>query len=122
MPGILAELRRRKVFGVAALSVVVAWVLIQVSDVVLPTFGAPPWVNLTIILLLAVGLLPTLIAARAYEITPDGIQADAVADTKSSQATPLHPIDYLILGIVLLVAGFQVADRFIGPDDSAGLE
>lgn len=34
------ELKRRKVFRVAAVYAVVAWVLNQVADIVLPTFGA----------------------------------------------------------------------------------
>ncbi len=51
MSGILQELKRRKVFRVAAVYGVVAWLLTQVSDVVLPTFGAPVWVNQTFIFL-----------------------------------------------------------------------
>jgi|TARA_B100000959_G_scaffold256120_1_gene289031 hypothetical protein len=73
---LLEELKRRKVFRVAAVYAVAAWVLIQVADVVLPTFGAPEWVSQTIIFLFILGFFPTLIAAWAYEVTPEGIRAD----------------------------------------------
>ncbi len=115
MGKLLEELKRRKVFRVAAVYAVVAWVLIQVSDVVLPTFGAPEWVNQTIIFLFILGFLPTLIAAWAYEITPEGVRADA--GNQATQATTSNSTDrkliYTILGLVLLVVGFQVADRFV---------
>jgi hypothetical protein len=40
MGNLLQELKRRKVFRVSAVYAVVAWLLIQVVDVVLPTFNA----------------------------------------------------------------------------------
>lgn len=45
MGNLFEELKRRKFFRVAAVYAVVAWVLIQFTDVVLPNFGAPEWVN-----------------------------------------------------------------------------
>ncbi len=45
MGKLFEELKRRKVFRVAAVYAVVAWLLIQIADVVLPTFGAPGWVG-----------------------------------------------------------------------------
>jgi adenylate cyclase len=41
----LGEIKRRKVFQVSAVYAVVAWLLIQVADVVLPAFEAPAWVR-----------------------------------------------------------------------------
>jgi hypothetical protein len=83
MGKLFAELKRRKVFRVAALYAVVKWVLIQVTDVVLPTFGTPAWVNQTIIFLFLLGFLPTLIAAWIYEIKPDGVKPDAGVQSSS---------------------------------------
>jgi hypothetical protein len=57
------ELKRRKVFRVAAVYVVVAWLLIQVADTVLPTFGAPVWVNQTLIFLFIIGFPVAVILA-----------------------------------------------------------
>ena len=55
---------------------VVAWILIQVSGEVLPTFNAPEWVQQTITFLFFLGFPITLIMAWAYEVTPEGIKAD----------------------------------------------
>ena len=41
MASVWGELRRRNVFKVAVAYAIVAWLLIQVADIVLPTFNAP---------------------------------------------------------------------------------
>ena len=79
MGNLLQELKRRKVFRAAAVYAVVAWLLIQVAGEILPTFDAPQWVNQTIILVLILGFPLALVLAWAFEMTPEGIKADAVA-------------------------------------------
>lgn len=114
MGNLFQELKRRKVFRVAVAYAIVAWVLIQISGEVLPTFGAPGWVNQTIIFLFILGFLPTLIAAWAYEITPQGIRADTGSQPQQVVAPPTdRKLIYAIFGLVLLVAGFQISDRFV---------
>ena len=55
---LIAELKRRNVFRVAAGYAVVAWLLVQVSTTVLPLFHAPEWIAPTLVLVLAAaGLL-----------------------------------------------------------------
>lgn len=108
------ELKRRKVFRVAAVYAVVAWLLIQVADVVLPTFGAPDWVNQTIIFLFVLGFVPTLIAAWAYEITPEGVKPDLHTQLAPNAANGTdRKLIFATFGLVLLVAGFQLFDRFL---------
>ena len=118
MSKLIEELKRRKVFRVAGLYAVVAWVLIQVTDVVLPTFGAPAWVNQTVIFLFVLGFIPTLIAAWAYEMTPSGIQSDGAANLGENRHAAPAPQNQLLIyatfALVLLVAVFQIADRFLG--------
>lgn len=55
---------------------VVAFVLAQVADLVLPTFNAPDWVNQTIFFMLALGFPVALVLAWAFELTPGGIKPD----------------------------------------------
>lgn len=115
MSKLVDELKRRKVFRVAGLYAVVAWVLIQVTDVVLPTFGAPAWVNQTVIFLFVLGFIPTLIAAWAYEITPDGVKPDHGSQTSTPiQVNQNQWLVYATFALVLLVAGFQIGDRYLG--------
>ena len=55
------ELKRRNVFRMAGLYVVVAWLITQVAGTVLPMFGAPEWIGRSIVLLLVIGFVPTLL-------------------------------------------------------------
>lgn len=51
-----------------------AWLVIQVADIVLPTLGAPAWVPRTTTFILILGFPIALVLAWAYEVTPQGIK------------------------------------------------
>lgn len=74
MKDLFAELRRRHVFRVGGAYFVVAWLALQVVDVLVPLLEAPPWVGRTILLVLVAGLPIVLILAWAFDITSDGIK------------------------------------------------
>jgi len=115
MSKLFAELKRRKIFKVAAVYAVVSWLVIQVATAVTPALQLPTWTPSLVVVLLLLGFVPTLIAAWAYEMTPDGLRPDAqVAPAAGLQATAAQPINYVILVVVLLVAGVQLAERFSG--------
>ena len=59
------ELKRRNVFRVGIAYVIVAWLLLQVADVVLPTFRAPDWVMQAFTILLIKSFPLALIFAWA---------------------------------------------------------
>ncbi len=80
MPSLFTELRRRNVFKVGAAYAIVAWLLVQVVDVVLPALQMPEWTVSFVTVLLIIGFPITLIMAWAYEMTPEGIKAAAAAD------------------------------------------
>ena len=73
---LLAELKRRNVFRMAGLYLVVAWLIVQVTETVLPVFDVPNWVLRVIIILLAVGFVPALVVSWIFELTPEGLQRD----------------------------------------------
>jgi adenylate cyclase len=66
----IAELKRRKVFRVGVAYVVVAWPLLEVASVVLPTFNAPEWVMQLLTSLVILGYPMALILAWAFDLTP----------------------------------------------------
>lgn len=83
------ELKRRHVFRVAIAYVVVAWLILQVSDVVLSQIGVPGWVFKLILFLLCIGFPLILLFAWAYDLTPDGLRrtdASSVPDTVHKDA------------------------------------
>ena len=82
---LFAELRRRNVFRVGAAYAVVAWVIMQVTDLAAPALRLPEWVMSLVLLLLLLGFPIALFLAWAYELTPDGLRraeeaTDAVPD------------------------------------------
>ena len=74
------ELRRRKVFRVAVAYMVIAWLLLQVVDVIAPMLELPGWVGKFVLLLLVVGLPISIFLAWAFELTPDGVRRDTGSD------------------------------------------
>jgi Tol biopolymer transport system component len=114
MGKLFEEIKRRKVFRVAAMYAVVAWVLIQIVDTLFPALQLPSWTITFVTLLLIVGFPIAVILAWAYEVTPEGFNNEAIVQpTTTVSATAAQPINYVILAIVLLVAGFQITDRFL---------
>jgi adenylate cyclase len=70
----LAELRRRRVYRVAGVYLVLAWGLLQLGDVVIEPLLLPDWTMTLVIVLLALGFPVAVILAWAYDITPDGVR------------------------------------------------
>ena len=73
-PSLISELRRRNVFRVALTYAVVAWLLIEIAAVILPTLGAPEWLITTFVVLLAIGFAVALFISWAFEMTPEGLK------------------------------------------------
>lgn len=71
---LISELKRRRVFRVAALYGVTAWVITEVSATVLPLLGLPERLVTIIVVLLIVGFPVTLILAWIFDLGPDGIE------------------------------------------------
>jgi len=113
MPSLFTELRRRNVFKVGAAYAIVAWLLVQVVDVVLPALQMPEWTVSFVTVLLIIGFPITLIMAWAYEMTPEGIKAAADAPRDSITPATGQRLNYVILGLVVLAVGFLVTDQYV---------
>ena len=74
MKKFIDELKRRSVIKSATAYLVVAWVLIQVSEFLLPMVNAPEWALKILTLILAIGLPIWIIISWIYDITPEGIE------------------------------------------------
>jgi len=70
----LREIKQRKVFQVAAMYAVVAWLLIEVITSVEEPLNLPGWADTFVIVLLAIGFPVALILSWAFDITPEGIK------------------------------------------------
>ena len=108
------ELKRRNVVRVGIAYAVAAWLLIQVTDIVFPRIGLPDSAVTLVIALLAIGLIPALIFAWAFEMTPEGLKREKEVD-RSESITPQtgRKLDRMIIGIMAVVIAFLLLDRFI---------
>ena len=68
------ELKRRHVFQVTIAYVLVAWVVLQVADVLLNNLAAPDWLFKAILAVLIAGLPVTVVVSWIFDWTPTGLQ------------------------------------------------
>jgi len=115
MSSFFEELKRRNVFRVGIAYAVVAWVLLQVVDLVLDNIDAPAWIMKVFMLAVAVGFPVALIFAWAFEKTPEGIKLEKNVD-RSQSITPQtgRKLDRLII-VFLAVAVIVLLGERLGP-------
>ena len=112
MTSFWGELKRRNVVRVSVAYIIVAWLLLQVADVILDNIEAPTWVFQAILLLLVIGLPVALIFAWAFELTPEGLKKESDVD-RSESITHVtgRKLDFMIIGVLAIAVGFLLVDK-----------
>lgn len=87
MKDFFSELKRRKVFRVAAVYLVAAWALIQVADVIFPRLDLPEWTVTLVIVLIGLGFPLALALSWAFDATPQGVRRTP-GDDESAASQP----------------------------------
>src|SRR5438034_8883962 len=75
MNGFFEEVKRRKVYRVAAAYIIAAGGIIQLASAAFPAWELPNWALRLVIVLLLIGFPIALILAWAFDVTPQGIRA-----------------------------------------------
>ncbi len=92
---LIQEFRKRNVFRVAAAYLVVAWLVLQLTDLIFENINAPDWVMQVIMVLLAIGFPVALVLAWAFDLTPEGVKrdpSDIDAETGKIKSIPWLPV------------------------------
>jgi adenylate cyclase len=111
---LFAELRRRNVLRMAGLYLIGAWLITQVAATLLPAFEAPPWTLRALVMLLAIGFVPTMMFSWIYELTPEGLKRDAeVPPDQSIGHQTGRRIDGMIIATLALALSYFAADKFL---------
>jgi TolB-like protein len=114
-----AELKRRKVFKVAAVYGVVAFGLIQVADPLTGALLLPDTFLTYVVAVLLLGFPLALVLAWAFEVNPDGVQRtgaaapgeiEAIVSAPASQRWPAG-VMALVGAAALLAGGWWVGQR-----------
>ncbi len=119
---LFAELKRRNVFRVAAAYLVSTWLLIEIGSLMFDAFEFPDWASQLLITFLALGLIPTLIFAWAFELTPGGIKRESEVDRSGS--TRQHTgrrLDQVTIAMILLALGVVMLQQFVLDDSGEKL-
>jgi len=80
---LMEELKRRKVFRVAATYAVVSWILMQIGEVTFPALNIPEWVMSTLVVVLLAGFPIAVIFAWIFDKTPQGYIKTDAPDTEN---------------------------------------
>lgn len=111
------ELRQRNVVRVGISYVIVAWVVLQVAETIVPILGLPEGLLRAVLYLLVAGFPIALVLAWVYELTPAGLRKAAELSGDERQIQTSHrKFDLVIIGIlafgivVLLVERFYLVD------------
>jgi TolB-like protein/Flp pilus assembly protein TadD len=115
MSGFFEELKRRRVYRVAAAYIIAGGFIIQIASAVFPAWELPNWSQRLLIVLILAGFPIALIFAWIFDITPSGIERTSKVEAQT-QAPPSHRRRNLILlaaaGLVIsFAAGFFVLPR-----------
>jgi TolB-like protein len=116
--GVWAELRRRNVFRVAGVYVVVAWLVAQAANVLSDMLPLPEWFGSVVIVLLVLGFPIVLVIAWAFELTPEGVRpsAPAAAGTAVAAPSPASRVDYVIAAALVGVLALSLFGTVRGGD------
>jgi len=118
---LFSEMKRRNVFRVGAAYLVAAWLLLQVVDVVGPILRLPDEFARYLLFILVIGLVPALVLAWAFEVTPDGVKRDHQADQSAMAARRSgRRLDRVIMVTLVLAVGVLLLDKLVWTDAPSG--
>src|SRR6266567_5596039 len=111
MDGFFEEVKRRKVYRVAAAYIIAAGGIIQLASAAFPAWELPNWALRLVIVLLLVGFPIALILAWAFDVTPQGIRATPnVAMPRTNRRRNI--IMLVATGVIVsAIAGFFLLPR-----------
>lgn len=111
--GFIAALNRRGVLRVAASYAVIAWLLLQIADVVLDPFAMGDSAMRVLLVVVALGFPVALVLAWFYELTPQGVELDRQGpeETRPVVGGVRRYADVLIIGGLVILVAFLLAER-----------
>jgi TolB-like protein len=109
---VLNELSRRNVIRVAIAYLAGASLLIQVLETLFPIFGVAATSIQVVVVILAIGFVPAVIAAWVFQLTPEGLKLDADVD-RAAPGTSAKTLDRVIIVMLTLAVGYFAVDKFV---------
>jgi TolB-like protein len=118
MASFWGELRRRNVFKVAVAYGIVAWLLIEMAATVFPALKLPEWTVTFVTALILISFPVILIAAWAFEVTPDGLKRTRqVPLERSITHITGRKFDFTIIGLLAIAVVYLAVDNYVLRDE-----
>jgi len=106
------ELKRRNVFRIGIAYLVGSWLLLQIMDVVGPILKFPEEAAHYVLFLVAIGFIPALILAWAFELTPEGVKLESEVNRETSITRRTgRKLDRGIIVILVFAVSFLLFDK-----------
>ncbi|PYJ78981.1 MAG: hypothetical protein DME69_06560 [Verrucomicrobia bacterium] len=110
MSSFFEEVKRRKVYRVAAAYVIAAGGIIQLASAAFPAWELPNWALRLVIVLLLIGFPIALILAWAFDVTPQGIKSTPALAPRMQRRRNI--VMLVAVGVIVsAVAGFFLLPR-----------
>src|SRR3989449_4025626 len=110
MSSFFEEVKRRKVYRVAAAYVIAAGGIIQLASAAFPAWELPNWALRLVIVLLLIGFPIALILAWAFDVTPQGIKSTPALAPRMQRRRNI--VMLVAVGVIVsAVAGFVLLPR-----------
>ncbi len=121
---LVPELQRRNVIRVATAYVVAAWLIIQIAETTFPVFGFSDNAIRVVIIVLGIGLVPAIVGAWVFQLTPQGLRRDKGAgETPATSKIASRNLDRAIIVTLVLGLIYFAVDKFVlAPDRAAERE
>ena len=117
MASFFEELKRRNVVKVGIAYAVTGWILVEVIDIVLPTFGSPDWVQKVATFMIILGLPIALLFAWAFELTPEGLKLERDVNRSQSITTRTgRKLDFGIIALLVVALSISLFLNLTGDD------
>jgi len=111
---LLAELKRRNVLRAGLAWLALSWLLIAISDLLFPYLGFPDEAIRALIIGLLLALLPILVLAWLFELTPRGLRLDrGPAGENPENRRTGRRLDQLTIVLILMALGISAVREFV---------
>lgn len=112
------DLKRRNVVRVSISYIVVAWILMQIGDLIFQALQLPSSALTLLLALLALGFPITVIMAWVFQVTPEGVVLD-IRGASGGKTFLRRNLDFVIIGALVIAVSILGYRAFI-PETRVG--
>lgn len=118
-----AELKRRRIYHVASVYAVAAWVVLQVAKLLVDALFLPPAALTALLVVVLLGFPVAMVATWLYDLTPEGVERTARARAETAAPGVRRGVLAVLLGTTVLAtaaAGWATWRVWLAPADATG--